>query len=188
MPKKTPKAPRKADADRKASPDAAKIPLSIVQSTVERTPEPRDQLQGGTSYRSSPPKSHESSSVIDHHSKSSLLPANGERADHMPQPRPWRQRRPKNPWSCSRLVLVATALATVTLFVIIHAFLTRQLDPKGCGMCWSRPLYVRFNDFDTEHTRFATKYSLYMIKEGGIDEDSQVCCFSHRILTRPCLR
>ena len=38
-------------------------------------------------------------------------------------------------------------------------------------MYYSRPIYTRFADFDTEHTRFASKYSLYLYREGGLDED-----------------
>ena len=85
-----------------------------------------------------------------------------------------RQQRLTNLWTCSIPLLAATVLGSLLMLIIIHAFVTRQLDSKGCGMCWSRPLYVHFKDFDTEHTRFASKYSLYMIKEGGIDEDPQV--------------
>lgn len=38
-------------------------------------------------------------------------------------------------------------------------------------MYYSKPIYTRFADFDTEHTRFASKYSLYLYREGGLDED-----------------
>lgn len=38
-------------------------------------------------------------------------------------------------------------------------------------MYYSRPSYTHFADFDTEHTRFASKYSLYLYREGGFDED-----------------
>ncbi|KAG8528538.1 uncharacterized protein KY384_007456 [Bacidia gigantensis] len=88
----------------------------------------------------------------------------------------WRRWRPRSPWSISPSILLTTALAIILLLTIVHAFITRQLDPKGCDMCWSRPMYIKFNDFDTEHTRFASKYSLYMIKEGIIDEDSKARC------------
>ena len=86
----------------------------------------------------------------------------------------WRQWRPRSIWWSSYLNLIITSLAAATLLVIVRAFLTRHLDPKGCDMCWSRPMYIKYADFDTEHTRFASKYGLYMIKEGGIDEDPKV--------------
>ncbi|KAF2456102.1 PGAP1-like protein-domain-containing protein [Lineolata rhizophorae] len=41
-------------------------------------------------------------------------------------------------------------------------------------MSYMRPGFVKFSDFDTEHTRFATKYSLHLYREGGIDEDVKV--------------
>lgn len=41
-------------------------------------------------------------------------------------------------------------------------------------MSYMRPAFTRFSDFDTEHTRFASKYSLYLYREGGVDEDTRV--------------
>lgn len=41
-------------------------------------------------------------------------------------------------------------------------------------MCWSRPIYIKFSDFDTEHTRFASKYHLYLHRDGAFDEDPKV--------------
>ena len=107
-------------------------------------------------------------------SKKQLLLAPGRDIDRMPEPRSWRTSRGRSPWTCSLLSISVTAFSTLVLLFIVHAFMTRQLDPKGCDMCWSRPIYIKFSDFDTEHTRFASKYSLYMYREGGFDEDSKV--------------
>lgn len=86
-----------------------------------------------------------------------------------------RQRaRQRNPWSCSWLTLATGLSAVVLLLTIVHSFVNRQLDPKGCAMSYMMPAFARFSDFDTEHTRFATKYSLYLYREGGVDEDTRV--------------
>lgn len=45
-------------------------------------------------------------------------------------------------------------------------------------MSYMRPSYVHFSEFDTEHTRFATKYSLYLYREQGVDEEDKVCSIS----------
>jgi glycosylphosphatidylinositol deacylase len=91
----------------------------------------------------------------------------------------WRQRL-RNPWACSPYTLVTTLAAFAVMFLMAQSFLTRQLDVKGCGMSYMRPMYSRYNDFDTEHTRFASKYSLFLYREGGLDEDTRVCiCLSH---------
>lgn len=83
--------------------------------------------------------------------------------------------RIRSPWSCSLLMLSATGLSIILLFSIVHSFLTRQVDSKGCGMCYTREIiYFEFADFDTEHTRFASKYSLHLIREQGYDEDPKV--------------
>ena len=44
-----------------------------------------------------------------------------------------------------------------------------------------RPAYAKFSDFDTEHTRFASKYSLYLYREGGVDEDTRASITNHRL-------
>lgn len=80
----------------------------------------------------------------------------------------------RDPWACSLYTIAATLLGLGALLLMAQSFLARQLDTKGCDMSYMRPAYVKFNDFDTEHTRFANKYSLYLYREGGIDEDSRV--------------
>lgn len=85
-----------------------------------------------------------------------------------------RRSRLRSPWASSLLILATTALAALTLFSIIHSFNTRQLDCKGCRMSYMRPSFAKLSEFDTEHTRFASKYSLYLYREGMIDEDTKV--------------
>ena len=80
----------------------------------------------------------------------------------------------RSPWRCAFLTLATSACSIVLLLTIVHSFLTRQLDPKGCAMSYMRPAFARLSDFDTEHTRFASKYSLYLYREGGVDEDMRV--------------
>jgi glycosylphosphatidylinositol deacylase len=87
--------------------------------------------------------------------------------------RRWR-RRLRNPWAYSAYTLATTIVGFVALFLMVESFLTKQLDVKGCEMSYMRPMYSRFDDFDTEHTRFASKYSLYLYREWGIDEEFTV--------------
>ncbi|RKF72143.1 GPI inositol-deacylase [Golovinomyces cichoracearum] len=82
--------------------------------------------------------------------------------------------RHQGPWSISTLTLVTTAAAIVFLSSIVFSFSSRQLDPKGCRMSYMRPSFVKLSDFDTEHTYFASKYSTYLYREGGIDDDTKV--------------
>ncbi len=86
----------------------------------------------------------------------------------------WRQRL-RSPWACSPYTLLTTLAAFIAMFLMAQSFLTRQLDVKGCGMSYMRPNYWRFHNFDTEHTRFASKYSLYLYREGSLDEDTRAC-------------
>lgn len=86
----------------------------------------------------------------------------------------WRQSRPRKPWWCFPLTVLTTILSVGILALTLRAFTTRQMDPKGCDMYYSRSVFIQFADFDTEHTRFASKYSLYLYREYGIDEDAEV--------------
>ncbi|KAH6717181.1 GPI inositol-deacylase-like protein [Leptodontidium sp. MPI-SDFR-AT-0119] len=85
-----------------------------------------------------------------------------------------RRSRLRSPWSISFLTLITTALALLSLASIIHSFSSRQLDAKGCRMSYMRPSFAKLSDFDTEHTRFASKYSVYLYREGMVDEDTKV--------------
>ncbi|KAG5929995.1 GPI inositol deacylase [Claviceps africana] len=49
-----------------------------------------------------------------------------------------------------------------------------SVEAKGCRMSYMRPSYVHFTEFDTEHTRFATKYTLYLYREQGIDDEHKL--------------
>ncbi|KAL9000380.1 MAG: hypothetical protein Q9169_000897 [Polycauliona sp. 2 TL-2023] len=88
--------------------------------------------------------------------------------------RPRRSWRIQSPWSCSLLSFTATFSALLFMLYILHSFTTRQLDSKGCDMYYTRSMFYHFADFDTEHTRFASKYSLHLYREIGFDEDSKV--------------
>lgn len=85
-----------------------------------------------------------------------------------------RRSRLRSPWACSLLIVVTTALAALSLFSIVHSFSNLQLESKGCRMSYMRPSFAKLEDFDTEHTRFASKYSVYLYREGVIDEDTKV--------------
>lgn len=91
-----------------------------------------------------------------------------------------RRRRPRSAWYCSPITFATTLLAVLLALAIFRSFSTRQLDPDGCSMSYMRAGFAKFEDFDTEHTRFASKYSLYLYREGGIDEDTRV---STKVLT-----
>ncbi|KAL9031353.1 MAG: hypothetical protein Q9196_000608 [Gyalolechia fulgens] len=94
--------------------------------------------------------------------------------DKMLDSRATRWHRVRDPWSCSPLTLTAALSAVLLMFIILHSFTTRQLDSKGCDMYYTRSMFFNFADFDTEHTRFASKYSLHLYRELGFDEDPKV--------------
>lgn len=68
------------------------------------------------------------------------------------------------------LILITTLLAVLSLAFIVHSSLNLQIDPQGCVMSMMTPTYLKLSGFDTEHSRFASKYSLYLYREEGVDE------------------
>ncbi|OTA90278.1 hypothetical protein M434DRAFT_78161 [Hypoxylon sp. CO27-5] len=84
------------------------------------------------------------------------------------QPRSW------NPWFISLLTLFTSITGIGLLLAVIYSAVNLHCDPKGCRMSWMSPSYAKFNDFDTEHTRFATKYSLYLYREQGFDNGPKI--------------
>ncbi|KAL8817611.1 MAG: hypothetical protein Q9191_008115 [Dirinaria sp. TL-2023a] len=162
-------APPPVQEDQRRSFTSAKFDLSRHSDTLDRRkgeklPSPARTAPNGWKPASGPREGL---------SKDPLAPDVAP-ADSMPGLRGWRRRRARSPWSCSLLTLSATVMAVIALLSIIHSFVTRQLDPKGCEMYWSRGIFIKFDDFDREHTRFASKYSLHIYREVGIDEDQRV--------------
>jgi GPI inositol-deacylase len=80
--------------------------------------------------------------------------------------------RAQNVWTVTwrPLTLITTALALVALAIIVHSAVYLQLDPQGCVMSRMSPTYIKLSGFDTEHSRFAAKYHLYVYREEGVDE------------------
>ncbi|KAI1425271.1 PGAP1-like protein-domain-containing protein [Xylaria sp. FL1777] len=85
-----------------------------------------------------------------------------------------RQFQPKSPWAISLWTLFTSMAGIALLISIVYSSANLQCDPKGCRMSWMSPSFVHFSDFDTEHTRFASKYSLYLYREQGIDNRPKV--------------
>ncbi|KXJ92301.1 PGAP1-like protein-domain-containing protein [Microdochium bolleyi] len=68
-------------------------------------------------------------------------------------------------WSMSLLTFLVTSLGIALLYSVLSSAFALHCDTKGCRMSYMRPIYHRFDGFDTEHTRFASKYSLYLYRE-----------------------
>lgn len=86
-----------------------------------------------------------------------------------------RRPRSRSPWAFGLLTLLVVAVGLGFVATILSSSVTRCLDVKGCIMSYMRPSYVKLSDFDTEHTRFGSKYSLYLYRELEVDEEAKVC-------------
>ncbi|KAK7207132.1 GPI inositol-deacylase [Myxozyma melibiosi] len=63
-------------------------------------------------------------------------------------------------------VVVFTA---IVLCLMLYSSLRRQVDSKGCNPAFYSPSYAKIKSFDTDHTRFASKYSLFLYREQTLD-------------------
>lgn len=90
-----------------------------------------------------------------------------------PSPRPSSDKpgSRRGPWFTTISVALIALLGLSLLGTVLHSLSTRQLDAKGCRMSYMRPSYIKYSEFDTEHTRFASKYSLYLYREQGKDNE-----------------
>lgn len=90
-----------------------------------------------------------------------------------PEGRRARQSSLRSPWSCSILTALTTFFAVVFLFFTMRSFASRQVGGNGCGVPMMSPTFIRMLEFDTEHTRFASKYNLFLYREEGVDPYTQ---------------
>ena len=81
-----------------------------------------------------------------------------------------RKSRAQNLWTWHPVTLVTTLLALLAIAAITHSSFYLQQDPQGCVMSRMMPAYIKLSGFDTEHSRLAAKYTLYLYREDGVDE------------------
>jgi GPI inositol-deacylase len=102
-----------------------------------------------------------------------LIPANGDvtiRGKESSRGSGLRLSWKRDAWNLSILTLVTAVFGLSLLVTILNSSVTRQMDPKGCRMSWMSPVFYHMKEFDTEHTKFASKYSLYLYREGGVND------------------
>ncbi|EPB84720.1 hypothetical protein HMPREF1544_08519 [Mucor circinelloides 1006PhL] len=56
---------------------------------------------------------------------------------------------------------------------MLDSFQHHQRDVSGCQTSYMRPEYIKQTNFDSEMTRFAGKYGLYLYREKGVDYSDQ---------------
>lgn len=98
----------------------------------------------------------------------------GANKEKMEDVRNYRRKRPRSAWACSLGTLAATLTSAFILWSVLVSYRDLQCDAVGCRGKNVSPLYCKLKDFDTEHTRFASKYDLYLHRENGVDEDYPV--------------
>lgn len=105
-------------------------------------------------------------------SSSHRLPM-GQHSPPESSPSRFRHARLLSPWSCSILTVLMTFFASVFMIFILRSFGARQVGSNGCGIPVMSPTFIRMLGFDTEHTRFASKYNLYLYREEGVNPYNQ---------------
>ncbi|KAL1918787.1 uncharacterized protein VTP21DRAFT_2809 [Calcarisporiella thermophila] len=83
-----------------------------------------------------------------------------------------RQNAKDHLFSISTFILVAVVFLTLsTVGIIMHSFIYHQVDPKACAMTYMRPMFLEQTNFDSRWSRLADKYSLFLYREYGYDEN-----------------
>nr|Q2USI0.2 RecName: Full=GPI inositol-deacylase [Aspergillus oryzae RIB40] len=166
--------PNVVDTPEKSRSQVARTGTSIDlrrDATGASTPRSRNSSMWRT-----PPSSSMTSNPPDCKSSSVMMPLASQRLPIEASPDHQRRYRPsrlRSPWPCSILTAFTTLVASIFLFFILRSFALRQTGGDGCGVPVMSPTFIRMVGFDTEHTRFASKYNLYLYREGGVDPYSQ---------------
>ncbi|GAA5795258.1 hypothetical protein HPULCUR_000613 [Helicostylum pulchrum] len=71
------------------------------------------------------------------------------------------------------LILLLILFSIGSIYIILDSFQHHQRDVSGCQESYMRPQYIKQTGFDSEMTRFAGKYGLYLYREKGIDFSDQ---------------
>lgn len=103
--------------------------------------------------------------------------------EKMEEPRSYRRVKPRSFWACSISTICVTILSAVMMVAIVHSFQKRQCDAKGCIKTYMSPAYAPLVNFDTEHTRFASKYKVYLYRERQYDTSSLDVCWNARLIS-----
>ncbi|PLB46066.1 negative regulator of COPII vesicle formation [Aspergillus steynii IBT 23096] len=168
--------PNVADSPEKSRPQVARTGTSFElrrDNAGASTPRSRNSSMWRT------PSSVASPTTLGHSdSKSSsvMMPLASQRLPMESSPDAQSRSRPsrfRSPWPCSILTAVTTCIASIFLFFICRSFSTRQSGGDGCGIPVMSPSFLHMVGFDTEHTRFASKYNLYLYREAGVDPYTQ---------------
>lgn len=72
------------------------------------------------------------------------------------------------------LIFILICFSFGSIFVMLDSFQHHQRDISGCQTSYMRPEYIKQTGFDSEMTRFAGKYGLYLYREKGVDYSDQV--------------
>lgn len=77
--------------------------------------------------------------------------------------------------TASKMLLTALILFSLaSIYIMLDSFQHHQRDVSGCQTSYMRPEYIKQTNFDSEMTRFAGKYGLYLYREKGVDFSDQV--------------
>ncbi|KAJ1651125.1 GPI inositol deacylase [Dispira simplex] len=67
-------------------------------------------------------------------------------------------------------LLAVVGLALVVLGSMMMCFFVRSPERKGCDLFYLYPVYIKQTGLDVRRSRFAQKYTLYLYREGGVDD------------------
>jgi hypothetical protein len=76
--------------------------------------------------------------------------------------------------SFSYPIIIIGVITIILVGMIMDSFFNRQKDFKGCHVSRMYPWFIKYDNFDSEQTRFAGKYGLYLYRDRVYDSNDQV--------------
>ncbi|KAL1964403.1 hypothetical protein VTN77DRAFT_6961 [Rasamsonia byssochlamydoides] len=158
--------------------EALRSPIAAPAACVDLRPDPHSSTprsRNSSAFRNPSSSSTSSSTSSATKPTTTMIPLGSRQLSFEGSPETLRSRqsRFRSPWSCSLLTLSVAVSGLVFLLFILHAFVHRPVGADGCDVPVMSPTYIRMVEFDAEHTRFASKYNLFLYREEGVDPYTQ---------------
>ncbi|PKK79545.1 PGAP1-domain-containing protein [Rhizophagus irregularis] len=75
--------------------------------------------------------------------------------------------------SFSYSMIIIGVLTIILVGMIMDSFFNRQKDSKGCHVSRMYPWFIKHDNFDSEQSKFAGKYGLYLYRDRVYDSNDQ---------------
>jgi hypothetical protein len=147
--------------------------LEIKSPRYEVDTSQSEQHQG---VRTPSPTSSENSALLNNNFPSNILTNSFIRYSSTPRKlsASLSRRNASASLSFSYPMIIIGVLTIILVGMIMDSFFNRQKDFKGCHVSRMYPWFIKHDNFDSEQSKFAGKYGLYLYRDRVYDSNDQV--------------